>query len=216
MSRDPRSRRSVLASLAAAGAVLPRQASAQAPPPAAFTPVRHQVDAWLDERPARHRVVLDVTTAAGMPDAVRFAGNLFTGHKTGYGLDDGDLTQVICLRHYAMVFALNDTVWAAHGPALAKAVRYTDPRGGGAPTANPYNSGQRRQLADLAARGVRFMVCETASRTFSRLVAGQGGDADALFATFGANLIPEARYVSAGVVGVSHAQEYGYSLLFVG
>jgi len=60
------------------------------------------------------------------------------------------------------------------------------------------------------------MVCETASRTFSRVLAGAGGDGDALFKTFSANLIPEARYVSAGVVGVTHAQERGYSLLFVG
>lgn len=177
---------------------------------------RHAVDAWLDERPGAHRIVLDVTTAAGMPDAVRFAGNLFSGHANGYGVPERDVVQVICLRHYAMLFALNDTVWAAHGPAMAKVVRYTDPAGGPPPTANPFNSGPRRALADLTARGVRYMVCEAASRTFSRVIAGPGGDADALFRTFGANLLPDARYVSAGVVGVTHAQERGYSLLFVG
>jgi intracellular sulfur oxidation DsrE/DsrF family protein len=31
-----------------------------------------------------------------------------------------------------------------------------------------------------------------------------------------ANLIPNARIVSAGVVGVTHAQEHGFTLLYVG
>ena len=43
-----------------------------------------------------------------------------------------------------------------------------------------------------------------------------GGDADALFKLFSDNLIPQARYVSAGVVGTTHAQEHGFALLFVG
>jgi hypothetical protein len=29
-------------------------------------------------------------------------------------------------------------------------------------------------------------------------------------------MIPSSRLVSAGVVGVTHAQEYGFSLLYVG
>jgi len=214
MSTPAPSRRHVLAGALALGASAPRLGAAQAPP--SFAPRHHTENAWLDERPGRHRIVLDVTTTAGMPDAIRFAGNLFAGHAIGYGVPERDVVQIICLRHYAMLFALTDAVWATHGPAMAKVLRYTDPAGGPPPTANPFNSGARRALADLTARGVRYMVCETASRTFSRVLAGAGGDGDALFKTFSANLIPEARYVSAGVVGVTHAQERGYSLLFVG
>ena len=44
----------------------------------------------------------------------------------------------------------------------------------------------------------------------------QGGDADATLKEMTANLIPNARLVSAGVVGVTHAQEHGFTLLYVG
>lgn len=215
MPRDITRRDALLTGLAAAS--LPDLAGAQpAPARPRFVPATESKDAWLDEVPGKHRIVLDVTTSKGMPDGIRFAGNLFNGHKSGYGVDETDIVQVLCLRHYAMPYALTDAVWSVHGPALAKILSYTDPRGGPPPTANPFNSGERRQLADLTARGVRFMVCETAARSFSRSLAGQGGDADAMFKLFSDNLIPQARYVSAGVVGVTHAQERGYSLLFVG
>ena len=216
MPRDISRRDALLTGLAAASlpdlAAGAQSASTRTP----FVPAVEPKDAWLDEVPGKHRVLLDVTSPKGMPDGIRFAGNIFNGHKSGYAVDEKDVVQVLCLRHYAMPFALTDAVWSVHGPALAKILNYTDPRGGPAPTANPFNSGERKQLADLTARGVRFMVCETASRSFSRALAGQGGDVDAMFKLFSDNLIPQARYVSAGVVGVAHAQEHGYALLFVG
>ena len=60
------------------------------------------------------------------------------------------------------------------------------------------------------------MVCGTASRGLSRRLAGEKGDADAMFKEMEANLISSARIVPAGVVGVTHAQEYGFTYLFVG
>ena len=215
MPRDISRRDALRAGLAAAS--LPDLAGAQTPPARSpYVPAVEPKDAWFDEVPGKHRVVLDITSPKGMPDGIRFAGNLFSGHKSGYGVDEKDVVQVLCLRHYAMPFALTDAVWSVHGAALAKVIRYDDPRATAPPTANPFNSGERKQLADLTARGVRFMVCETASRSFSRALAGQGGDVDAMFKLFSDNLIPQARYVSAGVVGVAHAQEHGYALLFVG
>lgn len=217
MASTKQNRRALIGGLgmaATTAALTGRTVQAQGATP--FTPAKHDIDAWMGAMPGKHRVVLDVTSPTGVPDGIRFAGNLFNGHKSGYAVDEKDVVQVLCLRHYAMPFALTDAVWSAHGPALAKILNYTDPRGGPPPTANPFNSGERKQLADLTARGVRFMVCETASRSFSRALAGQGGDADAMFKLFSDNLIPQARYVSAGVVGVTHAQEHGYSLLFVG
>lgn len=50
-----------------------------------FTPARHEQDAWMSAMPGRHRVVLDVVSPTGLPDGIRFARNLFTGNKTGYG-----------------------------------------------------------------------------------------------------------------------------------
>ncbi|MEZ5287315.1 MAG: hypothetical protein R2712_21430 [Vicinamibacterales bacterium] len=153
-----------------------------------------------------------MTSPAGVPDAIRFAGNLFNGNKSGYGVEESDVSIVIVLRHSATAYGFNNAVWTKHGKMLGGQAAADAP----APAGNPYDSGDRTQFAGLAKRGVHFMVCGTASRGLSRRVAGQAGDADAVFKEFESNLIASARIVSAGVVGVTHAQEYGYSYIYVG
>ena len=71
-------------------------------------------------------------------------------------------------------------------------------------------------VAALAKRGVQFMVCGTASRGLAGRIAGPGGDVEAILAEMGANLIPSARIVPAGVVAVVHAQERRFALVSVG
>mgnify|MGYP001589941071 CR=1 FL=1 len=209
-------RRKLVAGLgaAAAAALGGATARAQAPPATTFTPARHDQDAWLDKIPGKHRMVLDVTTATGVPEALGFANNLFAGNKSGYNLNDADLAMVICLRHFATVFAFTDPLWAKYGKAMAEAVKYT-PRPSDVPNTNPYNAAPRSALDALAKRGVHFMVCDTASHRFARMLAGSG-DGEAVYKEMAANMIPSSRFMPAGVVGTTRAQEYGYSLLFVG
>ena len=211
-------RRSLVTGIGAAAAAVAlggTRAGAQAPPPApAFRPVRHDQDAWLDKMAGQHRMVLDVTTANGVGEALGFANNLFTANKAGYNLDDSDLAIVICLRHFATVFAFTDPVWAKHGKALADAVKYTS-RTGEVPAANPHNAAPRGAFDGLAKRGVQFMVCDMASHRFARLLAGSG-DGEAVYKDMAAHMIPNSRFVAAGVVGTTRAQEFGYSLLSVG
>ncbi|MGD9903933.1 MAG: hypothetical protein AB7U83_10720 [Vicinamibacterales bacterium] len=195
------------AAAAAAATMGARPAGAQAASP--FAPARHAEDAWMGALPGMHRVVLDVTTADAMPDAIRFTGNLFRGNQSGYDLGDRDLALIVCLRHSATAYGYDAGLWSKHGRMLES--KTTPP-----PAANPFNSGDRMQLSGLAKRGVHFMVCGTASRGIAGRLAGAGGDADAMFKEMEANLIPNARIVSAGVVGVTRAQEYGFSYLFVG
>ena len=45
------------------------------------------------------------------------------------------------------------------------------------------------------------------------IAADAGGHADAVFKELIANTIPNSRVVSAGVLAVNRAQEYGYTLL---
>jgi len=214
MSKQTENRRAVLAALGAAataGVLGTSRAEAQAPPAsgAAFTPALHEADAWMSGMRGKHRVVLDVATAEHMPDAIRFAGNIFTAHRTAYGVDEADVAMIICLRHGATAYGYGDGIWSRFGKVIdAKAVP--------PPTGNPYNSGDRMQLADLAKRGVQYMVCGTASRGLASRIAGQGGDVDAVLKEMSAHLIPSARIIAAGVAGVMHAQERGFSLLHVG
>ncbi len=212
MPKQTKTRRDMLTGLGAiatAGALGTRTVAAQSAPPAAPAPAMHAEDAWMSAIPGKHRVVLDVTSAERVPDAIRFVGNLFSGHKSGYGLDDSDLGIIVCFRHAATPYGYDNAFWAKNGKII-------DAEADPVPSGNPFNSGGRTQLTDLTRRGVHFMVCGVASRGLAGRIAGQGGDADAVLKDMAANLIPSARIVPAGVIGVTHAQERGFALLYVG
>ena len=96
-----RSLMSGMSAVAAAFALGARPASAQAAA-APFQPARHPQDEWLDKIPGKHRVVFDVISFRGVPEALHFANNIYSGNKSMYGLDQADLAVRHCsqtLRH---------------------------------------------------------------------------------------------------------------------
>lgn len=198
-----------LGAVAGAAGLGSRVVAAQSPAAGPFMPARHPEDAWLGAMPGKHRVVLDVVSPGAMPDAIRFAGNLFNGNKSGYGVEEADMAIAIVVRHAATQFGYSNAMWAKYGKNFDSKAETT-------PTANPYDSGERTQLSGLAKRGVQFMICGTASRGLASRIAGQGGDVDAVLKEMAANTVANGRVVSAGVVGVTHAQEYGFTYLYVG
>jgi intracellular sulfur oxidation DsrE/DsrF family protein len=210
-----RSLMSGMSAVAAAFALGARPASAQSAP-APFQPARHPQDEWLDKIRGKHRVVFDVTSYRGVPEALHFANNTYTGNKSMYGLDEADLAIVIILRHSATAFGYSDAIWAKHGKALAAATSYTDPKSSESPKVNPFNATRIETIDEMAKRGVQFGVCDTASHGLSRRIAGPSGDADAAYKEMVASMIPSSRLVVAGVIGITRAQEYGYSVVHVG
>lgn len=204
-----------MSAIAAACAFGNRPVSAQTAA-APFQPARHPQDEWLDKVPGKHRVVIDATSAKGVPEAIHFAYNIYSGNKSAYGLEEAALGVVIILRHAATAFGYSDAMWAKYGTSFAEAARYADPKSSESPKVNPFYASPRESIDALAKRGVQFGVCETASRGLSRRIAGAGGDADAAFKEIAASMIPSSRLVVAGVIGVTRAQEYGYSVLHVG
>jgi intracellular sulfur oxidation DsrE/DsrF family protein len=211
--QNMKQRRAIIAGLGAVAAVSAlgaRPAGAQVASSDSFTPMLHPQDEWmLPTNASKHRIVVDVTSPAGVPDAIRFAGNLLAGHKNGWGVEESDVAVVICLRHGATPFAYTDAIWSKYGKTI-------DPRATPPPAANPYNTGEATQLAALTKRGVKFMVCGTASRGLAGRIAGPDGDSEKILAEMVANLIPSARIVPAGVVAVVHAQERRFALISVG
>ena len=215
MTKDMQGRRSLMSGIgafAAAFALGSRRVRAQTPAASTFEPPRHAQDGWLDAMPGQHRVVLDVTSAAGVPDAVRFAGNVFNGNADAYGLEESEIAMVVILRHSATAFGYSNAIWGKHGAALAGFTGYAALASAEPPTSNPFMDG----LDALVARGVQFAVCNAASRGTSRRLAGQGGDAEAIYNEMVANMIPSSRLVPAGVIAVTRAQEYGYGAIHVG
>jgi intracellular sulfur oxidation DsrE/DsrF family protein len=217
MATNSKRRRQLIAGLgttAAAVALSSGRAIAQTAA-GTFQPARHSQDDWFVTRPGKHRVILDTVSPDGVADAIRFATNLFNGSKSGYSVEEADMTIVVCLRHRATPYAYTDALWSKYGRILDR--RDENPNATApVPTTNLYNSGERAQLSDLAKRGLQFMVCATASRGIATRAAGAGGNVDAVFKELEANLVPNGHLVAAGVVGVTHAQEHGYSYLYVG
>ncbi len=209
-----RGRRAMMTGLGAAAtaAALGRTVHGQAPAP--FVPARHTQDDWMDALPGVHRIVLDVTSAGAVPDGIRFAGNLFTGHKNGYGLDDKDIAVILVLRHAATRFGYSDAMWSRYPRVFGGNADAAAPPS----TTNPHNTGENPQLAGLAKRGVHVVICGSASMMLARRIAGADGDADAVSKEMAAHVVPNGHVTMgvAGVVSASHAQERGYSYLFVG
>jgi intracellular sulfur oxidation DsrE/DsrF family protein len=206
---------STLAALGAVVAAGSRPAAAQTSP-APFQPARHQLDEWLDRLPGKHRVFIDAASPHGAGDGILYANNLFLANDSGYGLKDNDLAIVLCLRHQAALFAFTDVVWSKHGKALAGSASYVDPRTNEAPLANPHTAPPRDALGTLAKRGVHFAVCNLSARRLARLLAGAGGDAEAMYKHLTSNAVANSHFVPAGVVAATRAQEYGYSFLYAG
>jgi hypothetical protein len=219
----PTTRRSMLTGAAAAAAVsLAPQAARAQTPGRRFQPARHEVDAWLDAVPGQHRTIVDCATPASAAAAMLFANNLYVGNQRVYQLKESDVAVVVCLRHMATAFAFNDTVWAKYGKALSDAVSFTDPKTGAAPSANLLDAaGYGGQLpnggvtiSSVVKRGTHFAVCDMATNRLAGVVAtATKGVQEAVYTEFVRNLIPNSHLMSAGVVAVNRAQEYGYTLL---
>ncbi len=217
---------SLIGVAAAALAIRPAAAEAQAPGAGGrFQPARHTEDAWFDALPGKHRTIIDSFSVKGGGDALLFANNLFVANASGYKLTDADVAVVVTLRHSSTAFAFTDKIWAKYSKGLTQGLTLTDPKSGQVPTFNLYNAqGYGTQLPNygqtidaVAKRGVHFAVCQMATRRLAGQVAMvHGSTADAIYAELTANLVPNGHMVAAGVIAVTRAQEYGYTVLSAG
>lgn len=224
MNMELRARRSLISGLGAAVAAFTigsRTGKAQTRG-ARFQPARHQQDGWLDTVPGKHRTFIDCATVSGAGEGILYANNLYVANNSGYKLPESDVAVVVCLRHFATVFAYNDAIWGKYGKAMSELVQFTDPKTKQAPATNLLNSADYgltmsnfgNTIPSVVKRGTHFAVCDMATHFItSQVAAAVKGNADELYKEFAANLIPNSHLVAAGVVAVNRAQEYGYTLL---
>jgi len=206
---------------AAAFALGSRPASAQGSA-AGFRSSRHPQDAWLDAIPGKHRSFIDCSTVSGAGEGILYANNLYVANKSGYQLDEADVAVVVCLRHFATVFAYTDAIWGKYGKAMSDLVQFADPKTKQAPSTNLLYSAEYgmmmsnlgNTIPSVVKRGTHFAVCDMATHFISgQVAAAVKGTPDDLYKEFAANLIPNGHLVAAGVVAVNRAQELGYTLL---
>jgi hypothetical protein len=213
-------RRAVLtgAAVAAAVSLTPAGARAQAPG-RRFEPARHSQDEWFDTVSGKHRTFIDCASVKSASAGMMYANNLYVANAKGYQLKESDVAVVVCLRHFATIFAFNDVIWSKYGQALSSAVEFVDPKTKQAPAKNLLDDPGYAELpvATISAvvkRGTHFAVCDMATNMLVGAVASATkGAHEAIYQEFVRNLIPNSHLVAAGVVGVNRAQEYGYTLL---
>ena len=187
-----------------------------------WRPARHAQDDWFDKIPGQHRLVFDTTTPDGLALALRFARTYFRENQNSYGLKDSDLAVVIIARHHSTAFGYADAIWTKYGKQLSEQARFTDPKTKEPPKTNLFGVPDDGSEADesaasietLVKEGVHFAVCQAASKAIAeRIARATGGDVDAIFNEIAGNLIPNGRFVPAGIVAVNRAQERGYSFV---
>lgn len=217
-------RRSLLAGVGVAAAGMSVAAATANAAESGFQPARHSEDQWMDKLPGTHRTWIDTSYPTGGLEALHFANNILNANAKAYGGDDSDYAMVICWRHYAAPFAFGDEVWSEYGEHLSNTMPMMDPKSGGAFHVNPANIAGRPDLDnsgntidETLFRGVKIAICDAATRWYAEVVAeASGGSAGNIYQEFVASAIPNSRFVSAGVIATTRAQEYGYSLLYAG
>ena len=205
-------RRAFLSRLPAATALFSgSQAAPAAPKPPA--PAHHPQDEWLDQAPAKHRVIFDTWLADKFAEAVGFAGNWVAVNKTEYGLTDADIAVVIVARHGTTPFAFNEAVWDKYGRIFAANMSTGDKIAHPNPSTNVHAA----RVATLAAQGMRLAICDLTMHGYMQIIAAEtGAKEDAIQKELLANTIGHAHVVPAGIVAVTRAQEHGYALVSIG
>jgi hypothetical protein len=182
--------------------------------PRGNSPARHELDGWMDELPTKHRIFVDTASRQGGQDGVMFAGNLFNINESAYGVKSAEVAVIICFRHQSTAYGYNEAMWTKYGQYFSQRLELAKPV-----TVNPLNpTGPLeegvRTVATLADRGAVIAVCAQATRGMAgRIAMATGGSQDAIFKELTSNAVRNGRFVPAGVVAATHAQEHGYTLL---
>jgi intracellular sulfur oxidation DsrE/DsrF family protein len=171
---------------------------------------------------AKHRTFIDASTVNAGGSALLYAYNLYAANKSDYSLRERDVAVVVCFRHSATAFGFNDAMWAKYAKAMNATAQLTDPKTNQPPTTNLFYSvdygtalpNLGSTIQDLVKQGTRFAICGMATRGLAGGIASEtNGDADSIYKELVANTVPNSHMVTAGVLAVNRAQEYGYTLL---
>ena len=222
-SKTPR--RKFLGSLAAGAATLGISSLAPLGVSASpeFSTMAGEADAWFDKVKGKHRVVFDVPEPHEVFPFAWPRVFLLTNAKTG--TPENECGVVIVLRHNAIPYAMNDSLWvkykfgeifkiddaATKAPSVRNAFWKPKPGDFSVPGLGNVAIG----INELQDSGVMFCVCDMAMTVYSAVLAG-AGDAAAVKKDFLANLLPGIQVVPSGVWAVGRAQEKKCAYIFCG
>lgn len=178
-------------------------------------------DEWFKGIKGSHRIVYDGPEPHDAYPIIWTWAFYLTNNQTGS--EDSDITGVCVLRHNAIPFAMNDSVWSKYklgeffkindNTTQAPAIRnpYFEPGEGDYPM--PGIDGIKR----LQERGAMFCVCDLAIQVFSGFIAqGMDMDPEVVRNEFVASVYPGIQIVPSGVWALGRAQEEGCGYIYAG
>lgn len=202
-----------LAATAAAGAAGITLTSALGAPGellAAVPSVGPNADHWLDGLKGKHKQVVDAYHPnEGFPLAFAFS------FMAAQSPADSPVGAVVVLRHFAMPFALNSSLWERY--KIGEAIKLNDPKTNKPATSNPFYKAPAGTLPledmaidKLMAKGVIFGACNMALQFLSGEMAGNAGVSKEVAAKeWTDGLLPGITLLPSGTWGVNRAQEKG-------
>jgi len=223
------SRRGFLGSLATGAATLGATTLAAPLQLAAFTGIDTgtlaDAEEWFKKIKGKHRMVFDAT----QPHAVfPFAWpKVFLLTNAATGTPEKECTAVVVLRHDAIGYAMQDSLWEKYH--FGEAFKAEDPLTKQPATRNPFwqpKPGDFKVpgvgnvaigINELQDSGVMFCACDMALTVYSAVLAdSMKMDAAAVKKEWLAGILPGIQVVPSGVWAINRAQEHGCSYCFTG
>lgn len=188
-----------------------------------LTKMAGEADEWFNKVKGKHRVVFDVPEPH---EVFPFAWpRVFMMTNVNTGTPENELGVVVVIRHTAIPYAMNDSVWVKY--KFGEVFKIDDPVTKAPSVRNAFWKPKPGDFAipglgnvaiginELQDSGVMFCVCDMAMTVYSAALAA-GGDAAAVKKDFAANLLPGIQLVPSGVWALGRAQEKKCAYIFAG
>ncbi len=181
----------------------------------------NDADEWFKQVKGAHKVVFDAPEPHGGYPFIWPWVFLNTNNQSGTA--DADMTAMVVLRHNAMPFALEDSVWAKY--KLGEVFQIKDNNTGEFALRNTYYKPQGKDfpapgidgLKNLQDRGAMFCVCKMAISVYGALIAqGMGLDATKVIDDLTNAVLPGVQLVPSGVWALGRAQQNGCAYIYAG
>ena len=178
-------------------------------------------DKWINKIKGSNRITLDGSMPHdGFPMIWTWA--FYESHNET-GSPDSDTTVVCVLRHKAIPFAFNDSMWEKYPlgkifeikdnktQVESKRNLYYDPIAGDFPL--PQIQGMKK----MQERGAMFCLCNLATKVYSGVIAAAMNiDADEVYSDLINNILPDFQLVPSGLWALGKAQAKGCGYIYAG
>jgi intracellular sulfur oxidation DsrE/DsrF family protein len=182
-------------------------------------------EAWTARIQGKHKMVFDATHPNGIYPFAWPRVFLMTNRATGS--EEKDCCAVVVLRHSAIAYAFEHTVWEKY--KFGEVFEAPDPKTNKPAVRNPFWKPVKGDfkvpgigeiaigINDLQESGVLFGVCSAAITVFSNAVSAKiNKPAEEVKEDWMKSLLPEIQLVPSGVWALGRAQQKGCAYVFAG